>query len=135
MDFADKATKLNREYYANVVEAARKKRRKPYGQTLFVLHDNEPIHKCAVARTAVERNDFVELSHPPYSPDLAPSDFFLFCQLKKHLKGKIFHDKEELMQETSSFLSQKPPDWYENAFSELLRRWTVFAENEGGYVE
>jgi [histone H3]-lysine36 N-dimethyltransferase SETMAR len=82
MDFADKANKLNGEYYTNVVEAARKKRRKPYGQTLFLLHDNAPIHKSAVAWTAVEQNDFVELSHPPYSPDLAPSDFSCLAALR-----------------------------------------------------
>ena len=134
-DFADKATKINGEYYARVVEEARKKRRKPYGQTLFLLHDNAPVHKSAVAQAAVQRSDFVELSHPPYSPDLAPRDCFLFCHLKKHLKGKRFADKEEVMQAATSFLSEKPADWYKSAFSDLVRRWNVCVENDGGYVE
>jgi histone-lysine N-methyltransferase SETMAR len=30
------------------------------------------------------------LDHPPYSPDLAPSDFYLFGPLKHHLSGNIF---------------------------------------------
>jgi histone-lysine N-methyltransferase SETMAR len=31
------------------------------------------------------------LPHPPYSPDLAPSDFDLFSKMKKHLTGEPFH--------------------------------------------
>ena len=36
------------------------------------------------------------LEHPPYSPDLAPSDFFLFGFLKKLLKGQEFEDENQL---------------------------------------
>jgi hypothetical protein len=38
-------------------------------------------------------------SHPPYSPDLAPSDFHLFLHLKKHVAGKNFDDDDDEMQE------------------------------------
>jgi hypothetical protein len=34
------------------------------------------------------------LPHPPYSPDLAPSDFHLFPKMKKHLTYKRFHSNE-----------------------------------------
>jgi hypothetical protein len=34
--------------------------------------------------------------HPPYSPDLAPCDFFLFPRLKSTLKGKRFEDVAEI---------------------------------------
>jgi hypothetical protein len=33
---------------------------------------------------------FEALKHPAYSPDLAPSDYYLFPNLKKHLKGRKF---------------------------------------------
>ncbi|GFV97260.1 histone-lysine N-methyltransferase SETMAR [Trichonephila clavipes] len=39
------------------------------------------------------------LDHPPYSPDLAPSDFHLFRYLKSHLGGKSFHDDDEIKDE------------------------------------
>ena len=32
--------------------------------------------------------------HPPHSPDLVPSDFFLFPKLKEHLAGKRFENDE-----------------------------------------
>ena len=35
-------------------------------------------------------------SHPPYSPDLAPCDFFLFPRMKRDLKGKRFQNVEEV---------------------------------------
>jgi len=39
------------------------------------------------------------LDHPPYSPDLAPSDFHSFLHLKKHLAGKNFDDDDDEVQE------------------------------------
>jgi hypothetical protein len=36
-------------------------------------------------------------AHPPYSPDLAPSHFFLFGYIKEHLKGMVFPSAEELL--------------------------------------
>jgi hypothetical protein len=38
------------------------------------------------------------MPHPPYSPDLAPADFFLFCKLKTNLKGRRFQTKEEIQE-------------------------------------
>jgi histone-lysine N-methyltransferase SETMAR len=40
--------------------------------------------------------------HPPYSPDLAPSNFHLFGQLKNRLDGKCFADNEEADTEVGS---------------------------------
>jgi histone-lysine N-methyltransferase SETMAR len=39
------------------------------------------------------------LDHPPYIPDLAPSDFHLFLHLKKNLAGKKFDDADEVQEE------------------------------------
>ena len=36
------------------------------------------------------------LQHPPYSPDLAICDFFLFPTVKDHLRGRKFESREEL---------------------------------------
>ena len=47
------------------------------------------------------KNGMTPMPHPPYSPDLIPSDFFvcLFPRMKKVLKGKRFADVEEVKQE------------------------------------
>jgi histone-lysine N-methyltransferase SETMAR len=46
------------------------------------------------------------LEHPPYSPDLAPSDFHLFGPLNNHLGGKRFANGEEVETEMRKWLRQ-----------------------------
>jgi histone-lysine N-methyltransferase SETMAR len=52
------------------------------------------------------------LEHPPYSPDLAPSDFHLFGPLKNHLGGTRFADDEAVQREVRMWLRQQPKDFY-----------------------
>ena len=44
------------------------------------------------------------LGHPAYSPDLAPSDFFLFPKIKEILKGKHFDDTDDIRNNTTAGL-------------------------------
>jgi hypothetical protein len=44
------------------------------------------------------------IPHPPYSPDLAPSDFFLFPKMKFRLKGRRFDTTEEIQAESQEVL-------------------------------
>jgi len=46
---------------------------------------NARVHTCAVSMAKIAELKFELLQHPPYSPDLVPSDFFLFPNLKKWL--------------------------------------------------
>lgn len=54
---------------------------------------------------------FELLPHPPYSPDLALSDFFLFSDLKKMLAGQKFSTNEEVIAETEAYFEAKDK-WY-----------------------
>ena len=45
---------------------------------LCLIHDKVPAHKCVLVQDFIKEEKVVQLSHPPYSPDLSPSDFFLF---------------------------------------------------------
>jgi hypothetical protein len=44
------------------------------------------------------------IPHTPYSPDLAPCDFFLFPKMKLKLKGRLFDNTEEFQDESQSVL-------------------------------
>jgi transposase len=44
------------------------------------------------------------LPHPPYRPDLAPSDFHIFPKIKKHLRGQCFHSNEDVQNEVKKWL-------------------------------
>ena len=59
---------------------------------VLLFHDNAPTHKSSTSRAAIRRWGFIDLNDPPYSPDLAPSDHFLFRNLKKCLHRQRFPD-------------------------------------------
>ena len=54
------------------------------------------MHKSRVTQTAVRGGKFEQLNHSPYSADLAPSDYYLFRNLKSRLRGTRFRDNGEL---------------------------------------
>ena len=66
------------------------------------MHDNAPAHTSQVAMTAGTECGFEILPHPPYSPDMAPSDFYLFPKLKSHLRGTQFGSNEGVIEAVNS---------------------------------
>jgi len=73
---------------------------------VWLLHNNAPIHKSMIAQQAVRDCGIVQLDHPAYSPDLAPSpsDYFLFLSLKSHLRGVHYPDDEALKEAVKEWL-------------------------------
>ncbi|GBP71549.1 Putative uncharacterized protein FLJ37770 [Eumeta japonica] len=59
-------------------EAVVQKRRGKLSRGVLFLQDNASVHTARVSRQALKDTGFSEIDHPPYSPDLAPSDYFLF---------------------------------------------------------
>ena len=88
-------------YYANLLDqlrtAIRVKRRGKLSKGVLLQQDNTRVHTCKVTMDTVERNRYELIPHPAYSPDLAPSDFFLFPNLKKDICGCHFLSDEEVM--------------------------------------
>lgn len=109
-DFADKDITINAQYYSQLVATARKNRRKQKNTPIWFLHDNAPVHTAGISQTTIEAAGLTLVDHPPYSPDLAPSDFFLFRHLKKHLRGTSFASKEDLKAAVENFFVEcRPP--------------------------
>jgi len=50
-----------------------------------LFRENSPVYKSLVAQQAVRDCEFVQLNHPAYGPDMAPSDYFLIRNLKYRL--------------------------------------------------
>ena len=55
----------------------------------FLLHDNAPSHNATIVKQFLAQRKVIVLNHLPYSPDLAPADYFLFPKVKSHLKGRL----------------------------------------------
>ena len=63
---------------------------------VHLLHDDTPSHKSEVVKSFLASEKVKVLSHPPYSPDLSPCDFFLFPRLKKMLSGNKYTSRSSL---------------------------------------
>ncbi|GBM18709.1 hypothetical protein AVEN_9003-1 [Araneus ventricosus] len=73
--------------------------------------------------------------HPPYSPDLAPSDFHLFLKLKEFLVGKRFGSDEELENAVTTWLNELAAEDYDMGILKLVNRYDKCLNVEGDYVE
>ena len=72
--------------------------------------------------------------HPPYSPDLASSDYYLFRSLKDSLNGKIFNDDEAVKSHSVQFFASKDHKFYERGIMKLPERWEKVIEQNGKYI-
>jgi hypothetical protein len=64
----------------------------------FIIHaDNARANTAQKCRTCCKENGLPLAPHPLHSPDLAPSDFFLFGHIKKGLNEMVFLSYEELL--------------------------------------
>ena len=100
-----------------------------------MLHDNARLHTVPATIDALETLKFEVLPHSPYSPDLAPSDFYFFPHIKKDFKGTHFTSDDEVKQAVTSWIKQRTPEFFINGMYKLVLRWGKCIERQGDYVE
>ncbi|UYV75390.1 hypothetical protein LAZ67_13000104 [Cordylochernes scorpioides] len=93
-EFLPQGRTVNKEYYlqvmCNLCEAIRQKRPDLWkNKNRLLHHDNAPAHTSLLVRKFLAKNNTLMMPQPPYSPDLAPCDFFLFPKLKRPMKGRL----------------------------------------------
>lgn len=98
-------------------------------------HDNAPAHTSLVVREFLSKNSITVTEHPPYSPDLAPCDFFLFPKTKLVLRGRHLGDINEIKKATTGQLRNLQPEDFQGAFSQWKRRWHKCIMSQGEYFE
>ena len=90
VDYLEHGSTITGPYYADLIgkvrAALKKKRRGKLRRGVLFHQDNAPAHTSSQALAAIQNAGFELLRHPPYSPDLAPSDFYLFPKLKEFMK-------------------------------------------------
>jgi hypothetical protein len=100
-----------------------------------VLHDNARPHVAKLTREKLYDLEWEVLSHPPYSPDLAPSDYHLFRSMAHELSGQIFHTEEDVKTWVQRYFDSKPASFYERGIRDLASRWLKVVESDGEYVD
>ena len=74
---------------------------------VLLLQDNAPAHTPQVAMTAATECGFEILSHPQYSPDMAPSGFYLFPKLKFHLHYTQYGSNEGAIEAVNEYFKSR----------------------------
>ena len=98
-----------------------------------------PSWQCKATHILVTRQKLLELGwdvlpHPPYSPDLAPSDYFLFRSLQNSLNGKNFNNDDDIKSYLIQFFANKNQKFYEDGIMMLPERWQKVIDQNGQYI-
>ena len=74
------------------------------------------------------------IPHPPYSPDLAPSDYWLFSDLQRFLDEREFSDDDAIRAALTEYFASKPKSFYAAGIERLPGRWREVVNSDGDYV-
>jgi transposase len=94
VDFTTPGSTINAAAYHETLKRLKEviQRKRPglltKGLGVLLLHDNARPHSAATTVNLLNSYGWKILPHPPYSPDLAPSEIHLFPKMKKHLRGQ-----------------------------------------------
>jgi transposase len=91
-------------------------------------------HSSGVVAAKLMELGFQLVPHPPYSPDLAPSDYYLFPNMKKWLARRS-DSNEEVIVETNAYFAELCQSYYSEGINKLEQRWTKCISLKGDYAE
>jgi len=139
IDYLQTGRTITGEYYCSLLdqldEKIRKKRPGLAKKKVIFHQDNAPAHKSLFAMAKFKELKYELLEHPPYSPDLAPSDFYLFPNLKRFLRGKDFLSDEEVIAAVEGYFEGLPENHFREGIHELENRWQKCIELKEEYIE
>ena len=75
------------------------------------------------------------LSHSPYSPDLAPNDFFLFPNVKNKMRDQSFSTPEEAVDERGIHVLEIPRSEWQKCFDNWFKGMQKCMDLNGEYFE
>jgi len=139
VEFMERRSTITADVYCKTLEKLRRaiqnRRRGKLSSGIILLHDNARPHTAAKTQEKIQNFRWDLIDHPPYSPDLAPSDYFLFLHFKQWISGQRFESDEELQTATINWFNCQAASFYEEGLKRLVQRYTKCLEVEGDYVE
>lgn len=97
-------------------------------------HDNAKPHTARIVKTYLEGQDWEVLSHPPYSPDIAASDYYLFRSMQSALQDVRFTSYESINNWLDEWIASKD-DFFRQGIRKLPERWAKAVASDGAYFE
>ena len=105
---------ITTEYYSSLLEQLleeiRQKRPQKLHHGVLFCQDNAPAHKAHATMATIDNCGFQTVQHFPYSPDLAPSDYFLRPNLKKSIRGARYASDDDVMDAVKHILQNRVGD-------------------------
>jgi histone-lysine N-methyltransferase SETMAR len=100
----------------------------------LLQQDNARPHTAKKTLQKIEELEL--LLHPAFSPDLEPSDYYLFRSMAHFLSGEKFRSVADVeIAVEDFFLLPKIKEWFYRAFKELAAKWVKTTEHAGLYFE
>ena len=116
-----------------VNEAIQQKRPDKQGQVIL-LHDNARSHVVKTVKAALQELEWEVFQHPPYSPNLAPTDYHLFRTLSNEMRGVAFDNDKDLENWLNNFFESRSSDFWQNGINKLVDRWEQLVNTNGEYI-
>ncbi|XP_076166238.1 histone-lysine N-methyltransferase SETMAR-like [Ptiloglossa arizonensis] len=105
-----------------------------YTVRCYVPSSNARPHTSLTTRQKLRELEWQVISHPPYSPDLAPSYYHLFKHLSNFLGGKRLGSREACENELVKFFTDRDEDFFNRGITKLPTKWTKVIEQNGAYL-
>ena len=113
----------------------KERRRGLISADVILHHDIASAHTSYYVLSTIHNLRYKLLRHPPYSPDLAPSDHYLFPLLKNYLKERRYEDRSALDPSIYQCLNGASKDVFTAAIQQLPERWRKYISVDGRNFE
>lgn len=102
---------------------------------IVLHHDNASAHSAKATDAYLKAENVELMTHPPYSPDLAPCDFFLFPKIKDKLRGLRFTSPEMAVNAFHEAINEVPKEDWAHCFTQWFQRMQKCVNSGGIYFE
>jgi hypothetical protein len=85
-------------------------------------------------KAAIQELHWEILPHPPYSPELSPSDYNVFRSLSNNMRGVSVNNDAELQNWLDDFFTAKPGDFFKRGMEHPPERWASVVNNGREYI-
>ena len=128
---------VNSEWYTTIclLEVFGEMRKTNRRRRIIFHHDNASSHTSAQTSAFLSTENIELMGHPPYSPDLAPNDFFLFPHIKNKLRGQRFSTPEEAVDAFKTHVLEVPHSEWKKCFENWFKRMQKCIDHHGEYFE